>query len=254
MMQADRQQNNERIRAAIGVVALHALLGYAFVTGLGVQFVQGVTQNLKVFDIAVEPPPPPIEDEAPAKTDAPEGAAAPPNLRAKPSPVVAPPPKVEIKVPPPIVAAPTPGPGSDSSAGAADKAGPGTGAGGEGAGTGSGGEGSGAGGGIGARARLVKGRITNSDYPRAAADANAGGSVTVRFTIGTDGSVRGCTIMKSSGRADLDGTTCRLIEKRFRYKPARDAQGRLVESVTGWRQVWWLEGPGGRPRPSPDGG
>lgn len=252
MMQADRQRNNERIRAAIGVAALHALLGYAFITGLGVQFVQGVTQNLKVFDVAVAPPPPPIEDEVPAKTDAPEGAAAPPNLKAKPSPVVAPPPKVKLPVPPPIVAAPAPGTGSDTSAGASDKPGPGTGAGGVGTGTGSGGEGTGTGGGIGARARLVKGRITNSDYPRAAADANAGGSVTVRFTIGTDGRVRGCTVTKSSGRADLDSTTCRLIEKRFRYKPARDAQGRPVESVTGWRQVWWLEGPGGRP-PPPDG-
>lgn len=62
----------------------------------------------------------------------------------------------------------------------------------------------------------------------------------VRFTVGTDGRAGGCTVMRSSGNAELDATTCRLIERRFRFDPARDTQGRLVSDVKGWEQVWWL--------------
>jgi protein TonB len=50
--------------------------------------------------------------------------------------------------------------------------------------------------------------------------------------------------MKSSGHSELDSTTCRLIEQRFRYEPARDSEGRPVPQVVGWAQRWWQEGAG----------
>ncbi|MDE0879066.1 MAG: hypothetical protein OSB00_10455 [Sphingomonas bacterium] len=46
----------------------------------------------------------------------------------------------------------------------------------------------------------------------------------------------------SSGVASLDATTCKLVEKRFRYTPARNAAGTAVAEERGWRQRWWLDG------------
>lgn len=239
-----REEPGSRIKSAVGVAAIHGLFGYALIHGLGFQVVRGEDEILKVFDVSREPPPPPpVEEPPPAvRTDAAEGAASPPNIRSKPSPVAVPPPKVVLKVPPPVVAAPIPGPGSDASAGAAEVAGPGTGAGGEGTGTGSGRAGSGSGGGgVASRARHLKGRIVNADFPRAVDRGGPARSVTAHFTVRPDGGVSGCKVARSSGDARLDATTCRLIESRFRYAPAKDGQGRPVEDVMGWKQDWWVD-------------
>ena len=61
------------------------------------------------------------------------------------------------------------------------------------------------------------------------------------FDVQVNGRATNCRVTESSGNADLDARTCELIEKRFRYKPAVDAQGRPVVSEEGWRQTWWLE-------------
>lgn len=220
-----------RIGSAAGVAAIHAVLGYALIAGLGVQASRIVDDSLKLFDIALpvpaEPPSPPVphkEEEAPASA---------PDLKAEASPIVAPEPKVRL--PAVVSAAPKPMTGQDNAAGASNVAGPGT---------GSGGTGDGSGSGIGSSAELIKGRIQNSDYPRRASRARAEGTVIARYTVGTDGRPQGCSVIRTSGNAELDATTCRLIEKRFRYRPARDAQGRPVTEEKGWKQVWWLESGG----------
>jgi periplasmic protein TonB len=219
--------SRERVLSAAAVVLLHLLIGYAFVTGLAQRVAVRVGEELRVFDVAVPPPPPPAVEEAPE----PEGAAAPPAERADPEPVVAPKPIVPLPVPPPVTAAPVAREGAAPSAGAADTPGPGTGAGGTGTGTGAGGSGTGAGGA--ARAQRVSGRLEDRDYPRAALRARAEGSVSVRYVVGVDGRARDCAVTRSSGNTDLDSTTCRLIERRFRYRPATGADGRpAAETVT----------------------
>ena len=236
----------DRVRAALGVAAFHALLGYALITGLGARVATTVSDRLSTFDVLPQPPPPPPREPEPAteRTPQEEGAAAPPNLKAKPSPAVAPPPLVRLKVPPPVVTAPLPSPatGSDPSAGASNLPGPGTGSGGVGTGTGSGGQGTGpGGGGGGSRAVRLSGSISGaSDYPRGARRAGIEGSVAVRFTVRTDGSVSDCEIIRSTANEELDETTCRLIERRFRYQPARDAAGRPVPEVVTRTFDWML--------------
>jgi len=244
MPELDQSRNCERAASAGLAAAFHALLLYAFAVGLGFQPVPLADDALKTFNVSAEPPPPPIvETPASPRAKDPEGAAAPPNLKARPTPVVAPRPKILLDPPPTVAAAPMPGPGAAPTAGASDRIGPGTGAGGEGSGTGSGRSGSGAGGGGGGTpARLRGGRIVDADYPRAAHDARAEGIVVARLSVGADGRVRGCAVIGSSGNSDLDETTCRLIRQRFRYEPARDAQGRPIAAITGWKQSWWLEG------------
>jgi protein TonB len=240
----------ERIGSAAAVAALHALLGYAFLTGLGYAPLPSLPDELKLFTPAEEPPPPPKAEPArpqpekvrrkPRPKD-PEGAASPANLRNTPTEIVAPPPEIRLPVPPPVPAAPVAGTGSAPAAGAAPVPGPGTGAGGVGNGLGSGGSGNGnggGGGGLAAPARLISGRIDNDDYPPRALEARVTGTVYMRFVVQPDGRATDCAVTRSSGSAELDRTTCRLIERRLRYRPARDSSGRPIASTVRGEQEW----------------
>ena len=240
---ASQIDSSDRVRSAIAVVVLHLLLGYVLIIGLGVSVRDTVNDSLVLLDLANEsepPPPPPTSIPAPARDKRPEGAASPPNLRATPTEIVAPTPKIPLFVPPPIAAAPIAGRGAASSAGAADVRGPGTGSGGQGVGTGSGdsGTGAGGGGGGGSPLRWVKGEIGPEDYPRGPLEAGIGGTVGLRFVVGADGRVSDCAVTRSSGNAALDATTCRLIRKRFRYRPKRDSSGRAVADVVTGEHEW----------------
>jgi len=232
--------DRDRALALAGVAAVHVLIGYGLLTGLQVRLARTVEQAMTVIALAA-PPPPPAPRPAKKQAREAEGRAAPPNRTARPKPATAPPAAVPLETP--IAAPPVAGAGDRSIAGAARLSGPGQGGGGAGEGSGAGerGEGSG-GGGIAMRSRKIAGQIVNRDYPRAVSRAGIGGSVTVTYMVGADGRVRGCTVARSSGNADLDATTCRLIEERFRYEPARNGRGEAMPEQRGWRQDWWLEG------------
>ena len=90
-------------------------------------------------------------------------------------------------------------------------------------------------------ARWISGSIRDSDYPRGAYEVGAGGTVYLRFVVAPNGRVSECRVTRSSGRADLDATTCRLIQKRFRYRPARDARGRPIADVIRGEHLWIAE-------------
>ena len=217
-------RKKDRLWAIAGVVAVHGLLAYALLSGLAMRVSERASESLKLVDI-MQPEPPPPPPPPPEEASKPKGEPSPPNLKAVPTAVVAPPPK--IPAPTPIAAAPVPSTGAAPSAGASNIAGPGTGAGGVGSGLGGGGSGGG-----GSRAQRIQGRLSDSDF------AGIEGFVAVRFTIRSDGGVTGCRIVKSSGSAELDGMTCRLIERRFRYRPARDVQGRPIAEVATTSFTW----------------
>lgn len=160
-----------------------------------------------------EPPPPrpPPEPEAP---DAP----APPSRgmeREAPSPPIPP-----VVLAPPTPAEPSVDPGSGPGSGVGETAG---------SGTGQGGGGSGEGGGAATPPVRIAGALTNADYRRTRPPEGAAGTVVVSYRIRTDGRVDRCTVLRSSGYAVLDEATCRLIEQRFRFEPARDAAGRPID-------------------------
>ena len=233
-MQA-RERVSDRARGAAAVAALHLAAGFALLSGMGSVPSTMKEPPLKLINLpqpAATPSPPRVERRAEKRplTRKAEGAPAP-----RPVPVVAPVSEVVLAVSSPLVSAPVPGDGADNRAGA--------GSGGTGSGSGSGGTGTGGGGegGVVSRARLLSGRLRDSDYPRSASRARAGGTVVVRFAVGANGRASGCRVTRSSGHAELDATTCRLIEKRFRYAPARGADGQPVPDVMGWKQDWWLE-------------
>lgn len=197
-----------RIAAAL-VVAAHLVVLLALLRPVGVLPPQAAA-TLEAVNIAMPPPPAPSPAKHPATTASaprtPTAAAPAPQAPAPPAP---------------------------------DGVGPSGIPGGTASGGGTGGSGSG---GI-TRARWASGSITNHDYPKAARNAGVGGAVTVHFDVRADGQVENCRVIASSGAALLDETTCRLIEARFRYTPARDAGGNAVGDVAGWRQDWWLGAP-----------
>lgn len=233
-------QLSKRQRGLAGAGALMAAtaVGIGLASGLDLDVVRKASEAITA--IAIPAPKPPAKTVVPKEiaADKPSGRASPANKRARAAPIAAPEPKLP-PIAPPISAAPQPGAGRDASAGASDRAGPGSGAGGRGDGTGAGGAGNGTGGGT--KAVWVSGTIRNRDYPRDASRARIGGDVEVRFTIQPTGRVDNCRVTRSSGDVSLDATTCRLIEERFRFRPATDAAGRAVASQYGWRQSWWLE-------------
>lgn len=233
----------DRARSLAAVIAIHAALGYALISGMGVEIAERVDTGFKVINLTPHQPPEPAPDTQPSQAE--EGAASPENLRAKPTQIVLPPPEVQLDIVTPVPVAPVAGVGNDNKAGASDRAGPGSGNGGQGEGTGSGNSGDGTGsGGIVSGPRHLSGAMTRKDIPRAVWKAEARGNVIVRFTVGADGRARDCQIRQSSGHPALDAITCQLIETRFRFEPARDARGRAVASPYGWVQEWWRDGRG----------
>lgn len=240
----------DRVKSMLGVVVIHALVGLALLRGLGVTVHPAARSIPQLIDVALIPPPPPAipaqpdtQTEEKPRPEDPEGAASPANLKNTPTEVVAPEPVIQLPVPPPIPVAPVAGQGSAPAAGAAPFPGPGTGAGGVGNGLGSGlyGNGTGGGGGgRGAKARYLSGGIDPDDYPRSAIQRRAQGKTFVRFTVLPNGRVRDCRVTRSSGHRDLDAATCPLLERRLRYRPARDATGQPIAAAIDGQQDWEL--------------
>lgn len=247
---AEGERRRARAGAAAIVLLLHLLIAWLLVTGLGVDIVREVGSRLKIVSIAADTPPPPEPESVPApvRVPEPEGAAAPPSLKARPSPVVAP---REARRSP-VRAAPKPEPlptGSERTAGASATPGTGTGAGGQGSGAGAGRGGSGTGGGGTARrAQRISGSFDySSDHPDRPGPGRSE-TVGVRFMVAPDGRVRDCTVTRSSGNPRVDATTCRLIEQRFRYRPAADAAGNPQASIVNTDFTWIPDAPRRRRR------
>jgi protein TonB len=252
MVKAIDERNRDRLKSIAAVAAFHALLGYALITGLGFDPAGHVAEQLKMFDVIEKelPPPPPPKPATPDKAEAKkvakpknaEGAASPANLRDTPTQIVAPKPVIPLPVPPVIPVAPVAGQGNAEAAGAADVPGPGTGSGGVGTGLGSGmhgdGTGGGGGGGLASKVRFISGRIGPDDYPPRVFDAGISGTVHLRFVVGTSGRVTDCAVTRSSGNAELDSTTCRLIKRRLRYRPATNAEGRPIPATVIGKHEW----------------
>ncbi|WP_136161110.1 energy transducer TonB [Sphingomonas flavalba] len=214
MAYADQKMGGGKIGAIVVVLLLHAVLGYAFVTGLAFNVIKKVQEDLKTFDVADEPPPP---EEPPPPP--------PPDQPLPPPPVVAPPPIVQAptvtaapviftqpvarpeppKPPPPP---PPPPPPAISKAAAAS----------------------------GNPANW----ITDADYPPGAQRREEQGTSAIAWEINEQGRVENCHVTDSSGSKELDDAACRLITRRGRYKAALDQAGNPIRSTSSRRVRWVL--------------
>jgi protein TonB len=202
----------------IAVVAVHAAIGTALITGLSFTGVlKPPPKPLTGAQIELPKPPPPEPTPEPQPEPRP-AARAPVETIVAPTPPIAfepPTPWFETTeiIPPrgPIVKQP----GSDPTATPAPKP--------SAASTPSGVAP------LAARPRNDPARwITTNDYRSSWIARELTGTARFRLYIAADGRVTGCAITGSTGHAALDTATCRLLEQRARFEPARNARGDAV--------------------------
>lgn len=222
----------ERLTALAGVLVVQTGLGLALFSGFRVYVPPARELVTRLIEVTLPPPPPPPTIPKPVerpRSQSKHEAAAPPPRQAKPGGSPGPArhgnaitPKIQTRAAP---AAPV---GGGRGTGASQ----GLGAGG---GVGAGGAGEDEGGGD---LEKVAGDIYESDYPPNLGRAGIGGRVSVHITVGTNGAVTTCRVTRSSGNAQLDLLTCRLIEQRYRFRPSTDRYGRPIPDEADVDQDW----------------
>jgi periplasmic protein TonB len=216
MAYADHSMGSNRAISIIIVALIHAVLGYAFVTGLGMKYVKKEAEQLNVIDVEEEPPPPEEEPPPPPPdqpVEPPPVVSPPPIVQAPsaPSPVIAVPTPPPVFVPSPVAAPPPPPPPAPKQA--AKRASP----------------------------RGQPGSwVTPDDYPARALREEREGSTGFRLSIGADGKVTDCQITSSSGHGDLDAEACKMLMRRARFRPAEDSNGAAMPDTYSSRVVWQI--------------
>lgn len=91
--------------------------------------------------------------------------------------------------------------------------------------------------------------INTKDYPSGENARGMGGITSVILVVSKSGEVTDCRVGASSGSATLDATACALLKIRGRFKPARDAEGKPIESTYNNRVRWLTNAPDALPIP-----
>ena len=239
-MPATRPRKRASWKAIVAVAIVHFAIGFVLISGLHVTLIREAGEALNIIEMSEAERELEQSESAESPDPLEEGGAAPPDLRQEAAPIAAPEREIPVPTSNRTRAAPEPNDGFATDQGAAEVEGPGAGAGGEGDGTGSGAGGGPGGGAIVSRARRIAGDISADDHPQFGNRDRVQGTVGAEVNVGADGSVTGCRVVNSSGNAELDNTTCRLISERFRYEPARNARGEAVPDVAGRNQRWFV--------------
>lgn len=90
-----------------------------------------------------------------------------------------------------------------------------------------------------ARASLAA-YFTDDDYPAAAIRNEEQGTTAFVLAVSPEGRIRECRIAQGSGSSTLDAATCRILQARARYQPARDSNGKTVPDEVRGRIKWVL--------------
>ncbi|MGN3973784.1 TonB family protein [Tsuneonella sp. SYSU-LHT278] len=219
MAYIDQRNLRDRPGAVAAVVAIHAVVGYALVTGLSFEQVVDTVKNpegIFVPDVELPPPtePDPVVEPEPSLVSPPIHAPTPPlELPSARPPVDSSPIIVQLPDLVPFVA-PKPTPSASASA----KVDP-----------------------VPARPRGDPGRwVTVDDYRSSWIAREWTGVARFRVDVGVNGRVETCTITSSSGHAELDSATCALIARRAQFEPAKDASGARIPGVYASAVRWEL--------------
>ena len=232
-MPGPESYSQTRRRPRPGLVVLIVLFHLAALYGLtrvfAPTFVASVEETVvSAFTVTITTP-----EEPEPEPDA--GASGEQGQEAVPKPVTAPPPKLPKPKNTPVPKASSTGAANTS--GAKDS-GDGTGAGGSGSGTGSGNGGGGQGGGIAVKPTVRSGELNQArDFPipEGGRESRFGKSVTVVFTVTTDGRARDCSVANSQVDAATTARVCPLVMDKIRFNPATRADGSPVEARYGYR-------------------
>ncbi len=210
-----KEISGNRTLAIIMVVVIQFALGYAIVTGLAYNIIKKASENLKTFEVEEQPPPP--EKPPPPPKDMPK--VPPPPMT--PPPLVrmeAPPPQIQTvtAIPPPVyippvAPAPPPPPPPPRKTQSAQSA-----------------------------KGDLRSLFSTDDYPASALAAGAGGTAQAELTIGTDGRVVGCSLVRSTGNGALDAATCNILRRRAKFSPARDSNGNATTDTIRTPMITWV--------------
>jgi protein TonB len=221
-------------RLVVGLVLFHLLALYGLARLLVPEFTASVVERAtSAFTVTVRTYEAPEAEPSISPPAPDEGAAGEEGQRATPRAVTAP----EQPIPRPNPAPRAASTGAANTAGARD-AGAGTGAGGTGDGTGSGRRGSGTGGAVAVGPSVRSGELNEArDFPipEGGRAARLGRSVTVHFTVTTDGRARDCSVASTQVDAPTTARVCPLVIERIRFNPATAADGTPVEARYGYR-------------------
>lgn len=229
---AEAQRNPTKHPVGLGVViVLHALLGWALVSGLARKVVEVVKAPIetKIIEEVKPPPPPPPEKlppPPPKSLPPPPAFVPPPEVQVTPPPVpqqtitttaVQPPPsEVKITPAPAVVAAPPAPPAPPAPR----------------------------------VARPAIGNISacapkgDEDYPPAARRAEATGTTRVRFTVDANGALAKAEVVKPSGSSKEHRQMDRVAVDKLSectFKPGIDENGKPAGGTFEVEYVWKLE-------------
>jgi protein TonB len=73
--------------------------------------------------------------------------------------------------------------------------------------------------------------LSESDKLAVVERVGAQGTVGIKVTVDVTGRVSDCSVARSSGFKALDAETCKVIQRKARFSPAKDEQGRPVAGV-----------------------
>src|SRR5262249_26575225 len=214
MSYAQRKEiSGNRTMAIILVAVIQLGLGYAIVTGLAYNVIKKTVQDLKTFNVEEQPPPPEPPPPPPKDMpDVPPPPSAPPavvNLAPTVTPQIQVVPQVvpaPIAPPPPVQPPPQPRKTQSAQPARGD----------------------------------VRSVFSNDDYPPAAISAGAHGTAQARLTIGPDGRVTGCDLIRSTGNGSLDSATCNILRRRVKFTPARDSEGNAQADTYTTPPITWV--------------
>ena len=88
---------------------------------------------------------------------------------------------------------------------------------------------------------LATGLFSDSDYPRVAARKGQMGTTHIILLIDESGAVKDCTLAETSGAAVLDASTCGIILRRAKFRPATGLNGKPAKSAYEQRITWRLQ-------------
>ena len=223
-----------RVPVIILIVLLHVLVFYGLLKALAPSFTSDVEETvLSAVTVTVTTPP---EDMPEIEPEPDEGLQGDPGQDAVPKPTSAPTPKRILKEDKPLPKATSTG--TENRSGANDS-GDGTGRAGTGLGTGAGSGGTGRGSGaVATKPSVRSGTIDQArDFPvpEGGRKTRFGKSVTVAFTVTTEGRAKNCAVRSSSADAQTTALACSLVQQKIRFNPAKDANGNPVEARYGYR-------------------
>jgi protein TonB len=208
---------NRRTTAIIGVIAIHALIGYGLVTGLVSHFVPHARDRFTGFLRPAPPPPPPSPQ--PKATHKPTPQAEKQTAPERPLDLTQSIDQVEVTddvvrvevTPTPTATTPYEAPKIVTLKPRA------------------------------AAPRNTPARwVTTDDYPSRDLREGNEGTTVFRVVVGSNGRVSACQVIRSSGHPGLDAATCKAVTSRARFEPATDENGARVGGTYSNSVLWQI--------------